>query len=90
MNCPICGNPVPPSKGNRPRKYCSDKCTLKAASRAFWNRKRTIRDNERIAKKIRDRIKDDSVIVEVRGNVVTEWRGQRVIGCRTTANIHHS
>ena len=31
MNCPICGNPVPPSKGVKPRKYCSQKCASKAA-----------------------------------------------------------
>ena len=31
MNCPICGKPVPPSKGVKPRKYCSRKCATKAA-----------------------------------------------------------
>ena len=30
------------------------------------------------------------VTVEVRGNVVTEWRGQRVIGCHATDHIRHS
>ena len=29
------------------------------------------------------------VTVEVRGNVVTEWRGPRVIGCHAAAHIHH-
>ena len=31
MKCPICGKTVPPSKGVKPRKYCSQKCASKAA-----------------------------------------------------------
>ena len=30
------------------------------------------------------------VTVEVHGNVVTEWRGPRVIGCRSADHIRHS
>ena len=82
MNCPVCGKPVPPSKGNKPRKYCSDKCTLKAASKAFWDRKRIIRENERIARRIRDRIKDESVMVEIRGDRIIETRGRCCISSR--------
>ena len=44
MKCPICGNPVPPSKGDKPRKYCSRKCSLRAsylaAKRRGCNRRR--------------------------------------------------
>ena len=29
------------------------------------------------------------VTIEQRGNVVTEWRGQRFIGCHAVANVHH-
>ena len=35
-------------------------------------------------------IKEKRVTVEVRGNVVTEWRGARVIGCRSADFIRHS
>ena len=35
-------------------------------------------------------IKEKRVTVEIRGNVVTEWRGQRCIGCRAVDHIHHS
>ena len=31
MKCPICGKTVPPSKGVKPRKYCSRECSLKAS-----------------------------------------------------------
>ena len=30
------------------------------------------------------------VTIEQRGNVVTEWRGPRVIGCRAADHIHNS
>ena len=29
--CPICGKPVPPSKGVKPRTYCSTKCATRAS-----------------------------------------------------------
>ena len=31
MKCPICGKTVPPSKGVKPRKYCSTKCANRAS-----------------------------------------------------------
>ena len=89
MNCPICGNPVPPSKGNKPRKYCSYKCSLKAAGRAFWKRKRDKRDCERIASKIRERIKDDSVRVEIRDGKIIETRGQVCIASCCNFTTHN-
>ena len=40
LNCPICGKPVPASKGVKPRKFCSSKCagrasTISAAKRGY-------------------------------------------------------
>ena len=35
-------------------------------------------------------IENKRVTIEERGNVVTEWRGPRVIGCRAAGRIHHS
>lgn len=31
MNCPVCGKELPPQSAGRPRKYCSDRCKLRAA-----------------------------------------------------------
>ena len=28
--CPVCGEPVPPSRGSRARIYCSNKCNIRA------------------------------------------------------------
>ena len=28
--CPVCGEPVPPSRGSRARVYCSNKCNIRA------------------------------------------------------------
>lgn len=36
--CPICGKPVPASKGVKPRKYCSSKCATKASHEASSRR----------------------------------------------------
>ena len=35
-------------------------------------------------------IENKRVSIEQRGNVVTEWRGQRCIGCHAVDRIHHS
>ena len=35
-------------------------------------------------------IENKRVSIEQRGNVVTEWRGPRVIGCRSADHIRHS
>lgn len=35
-------------------------------------------------------IENKRVSIEQRGNVVTEWRGPRVIGCRAFDYIRHS
>ena len=35
-------------------------------------------------------LENKRVLIEQRGNVVTEWRGPRVIGCRATDHIRHS
>ena len=41
--CPQCGEPLPPSRGGRPRRYCSRRCSALAsyhrrrrASRGAW------------------------------------------------------
>ena len=35
-------------------------------------------------------IENKRVSIEQRGNVVTEWRGPRVIGCRSADHIRHA
>lgn len=134
--CPICGKPVPASKGVKPRKYCSSKCATRAfheglARRGYKSPKnystvcvicgkgfvtdragqeccskscagkltalrrgqslrmsaraleaRKVAKLARLAKRDLDYAESGCaapVTVEVRGNVVTEWRGQRCI-----------
>lgn len=36
--CPICGKPVPPSKGVKPRTYCSRNCATRASHDFATNR----------------------------------------------------
>ena len=38
LKCPICGKPVPHSKGVKPRKFCSHKCSNMAAHISARNR----------------------------------------------------
>lgn len=139
LKCPICGKPVPASKGVKPRKYCSRKCSTKASHEAsvrrgykhpkkfrkvcpvcgkvfFAERDRqkccssscgnsfssTSRGRKsRLSAKARlaaekkrlalERCRETAqVTVEVRGNVVTEWRGQRCIGCHAVDHVRHS
>ena len=142
MKCPICGKTVPASKGVKPRKYCSRKCSTKASheasvrrgykkpnnfrhvcrfcgevfftcrsKRSFYcsiecannaislkrsgkaksARIRAVLDRRERKRLALERCRETAPItVEVRGNVVTEWRGPRVIGCRATDYIHHS
>ena len=33
--CPVCGDPVPPPKGKKPRKYCQNACTNWAAQQRW-------------------------------------------------------
>ena len=51
LKCPICGAPVPPSKGVKPRMFCSHKCALKS------KRKRTYVS---LAQMQRDRANNES------------------------------
>ena len=142
MKCPICGKPVPPSKGVKPRKYCSLKCSqrasqisakqrcyrkpknfrkvcalcgevffserreravycsrecannaisLKRSGKAKSERLQAIRDRRERKRLALENCRETApVTVEVRGNVVTEWRGPRVIGCRSADFIRHS
>ena len=134
--CPICGKPVPASKGVKPRKYCSSKCATRASHEGLARRgykrpknyskvcvicgKGFVTDRAgqeccskscagkltaqirgqslRMSARVREEQKCERrarlakrdldyaesgctapVTVEVRGNVVTEWRGQRCI-----------
>ena len=90
--CPICGKPVPAPKGKKPRKFCSKKCADVSARIAAIDRgyKRPSERFKRRARSLRNRIALDNcretapVTIEQRGNVVTEWRGQRCIAPRIT------
>ena len=47
LKCPVCGAPVPPSKGVKPRKFCSLKCACKEAQSSFRRRRNEYaRENE--------------------------------------------
>lgn len=141
LKCPICGKPVPASKGVKPRKYCSLKCSQRASQLSskkrgykkpknfrkvcalcgevfFSERQRSVycshecannavnmrrygksssarlqaildrRERQHLA--LENCSETAAVMIEQRGNVVTEWRGQRVIGCRSAGTISHS
>lgn len=39
MNCRLCGSPLPPPKGGRPRDFCSDECRQFDSLRAQMSRR---------------------------------------------------
>ena len=140
LKCPICGKPVPPSKGVKPRKYCSYKCSQRASQLSskkrgykkpknfrkvcalcgevfFSARQRSVYCSQECAcnainmrrygksgsarlqaildRRERKRLALEScretapVTVEERDGIVTEWRGQRVIGARAVGLVKH-
>ena len=141
LKCPICGKTVPPSKGCKPRKYCSYKCSqrasqtfakqrgyrkpkhfrkvcalcgevffserstrtiycsrecannaisMKRSGKAKSERLQAIRDRRERKRLALESCRETApVTVEINGNVVTEWRGPRVIGARAVGLVKH-
>ena len=140
LKCPICGKPVPASKGVKPRKYCSLKCSQMASQLSskqrgykrpknfrkvcalcgevfFAERQSAVycsqacacnainmrrygksssarsqaildrRERKRLA--LENCVETAAVTIEERGGIVTEWRGQRVIGARAVGLVKH-
>lgn len=50
-NCPVCGSSVPESKGNKPRKYCSESCKVKSS---ILTRKIRYKEDEEFRRSILD------------------------------------
>ena len=92
--CAFCGKKFVRRRGNQ--LYCSNRC-CKAADfkrrsdlqKAEANR---IREEKLERKRLElERCRETAeVTVEVRGNIVTEWRGPRCIGARAASHLTHN
>ena len=97
LKCPVCGKPLPPSKGSKPRKFCSRKCAV-----AAWRRmnlrpyqkmnqemkaRLAKRDAEYSASPYAARVTVDCVRTTDGRTLFVETRGQRCIGGRSSSFV---
>lgn len=90
--CAVCGKVFFAHRDDQ--KCCSHSCGNSFSSTARGRKSRLSAKARLAVEKKRlalERCRETAnVTVEVRGNVVTEWRGPRVIGCHAADHIRHS